>query len=189
MASHRIARAAVCLIILAIALTSLFPASATAVAYEALPAGTFGAPGPTVYGDDRFKVSINTAMEKLQAEYPEDYLRVSSWISEIRPTDTYTQIDNHGICYIDPADATANPYWLAGVLVHEAQHTYDDSVYFSNHPYTARESEARALEVQAAYLGSVNSWTEDQVQSWVDGYLAQNYWETIPVKYGDSPLK
>lgn len=189
MASFRIVRAATCLAILALIFTSLFPASATAVAYEALPVGSFGSPGPTMYGDGQFKASIADAMDYLKTEYPDDYGRVAYWISEIRPTDTYTRIDNHGICYIDPDDAKASRYWLAGVLIHEAQHTYDDNVYFSDRPYTARESEARALDVQAAYLGSVNGWTEEQVQNWIDGYLALNYWETIPVKYGDSPLK
>jgi len=183
--SLRVPAAIVCCTVLLIAATTLFFVSSTAVAYEtSFP--NAGATGPTVYGDSQFTNNLETAMGYLYQEYPADYASVNRWISEVHPTDTYTRIDNNGICYINEKDIDASRYWLAGVLIHEAQHTEDDHTYFLNHTYTARESEARALEAQGAYLGSVNHWNSDEIQSWVDGYLATDYWETIPAKYGEN---
>lgn len=188
MLGKRVLRAVVCCILLLSATLYGFTGAASAIAYEASP-GALKIGNTAVYGDTQFQSEISTALDYLRTEYPADYASVTRWIAEIRQTDTYTRIDNNGICYVDPGDANASLYWLAGVFVHEAKHTEDDNGYFLTHTYTARESEARALQVQAEYLGSVNGWTDAQGQNWVEGYLSTNYWETIPVKYGDQPLK
>ena len=182
----RLPGAIVCCAIFVIVATTLLFSSTSAIAYESFPPHA-KTTGPAIYGNDHFVNNIELAMGYLYQEYPDNYTSVNRWISEIHSTDTYTRIDNNGICYINDKDIDASRYWLAGVLIHEAQHTEDDHTYFLNHTYTARESEARALEAQGAYLGSVNRWTKDQVQNWVDGYLATDYWETIPAKYGESP--
>ena len=189
MTGFRVLRAIVCFTLLLTVATYGLAGTVSAIAYEAVPESSLGTIGPVVYGDSLFKDNVAYSMDYLRQAYPDNFGHVAYWIAEIRPTDTYTRIDNNGICYINEKDADASFYWLAGVLIHEAQHTQDDNTYFLTHPYTARESEARALEVQATYLGSVDHWTNEQVQSWVDGYLGTNYWETIPVKYGDSPLQ
>jgi len=59
----------------------------------------------------------------------------------------------------------------------------DDHGYFVDNPYSDRESEQRALTSQASYLGSVNGWTQQQDDDWVNGWLAKQYWVTIPQKY------
>jgi len=171
------------------AATYAFTGTVSAIAYQSVPSESFGKVSPVISGDSTFKENVGISLAYLQQDYPDNYSHVIYWISEIRPTDTYTRINNNGVCYINENDANASYYWLAGVLIHEAQHTQDDNTYFLSHSYTARESEARALEVQATYLGSVNSWTNDQIQNWIDGYFSTNYWETIPVKYGDAPLQ
>jgi hypothetical protein len=140
--------------------------------------------GAVVYGDDAFKGKMQQALDYLKADYPADYDNVTFWLSEVRPTDTYTRVNTSGICFINGSDADASYYWLAGVLIHEAQHVADDRIYFVDHPYTDRETEQRALTVQASYLRSVSGWTEEQSGSWVDGWLAKEYWATIPAKYG-----
>jgi hypothetical protein len=127
---------------------------------------------------------VQQALDYLKADYPADYANVTFWLSEIRPTDTYTRVNTSGVCFLNDADAEASFYWLAGVLIHEAQHVADDDVYFVDHTYSDRESEQRALTVQADYLGAINSWTQEQSGSWIDGWLAKEYWKTIPEKYG-----
>lgn len=189
MTGFRVLRAFVCCALILLVATYVLSGTVSAIAYQSAPSESFGKVSPVISGDSMFKENVGISLAYLQRDYPDNYAHVIYWISEIRPTDTYTRIDNNGICYINANDADASHYWLAGVLIHEAQHTEDDNTYFLSHSYTARESEARALEVQAAYLGSVESWTGAQIQSWVDGYLGTNYWETIPVKYGDAPLK
>jgi hypothetical protein len=139
--------------------------------------------GAVATGDNVFNGNVQKALDYLKADYPADYASVTFWLSEVRPTDTYTRVNTQGICYINDADADDSFYWLAGVLIHEAQHVADDDLYFVDNPYSDRESEQRALTVQAAYLGSVNSWTPTQADSWVDGWLAKQYWVTIPAKY------
>ncbi|HMK46500.1 MAG TPA: hypothetical protein VK436_07715 [Methanocella sp.] len=183
--SLRLPGAILCCIIFVTAATTILFVSSSAIAYEAY-APNAKSIDTVIYGDGHFVNNIELAMGYLDQEYPAEYTLVNRWISEIHPTDTYTRIDNNGICYINDKDIDASCYWLAGVLIHEAQHTEDDHTYFLNHTYTAKESEARALEAQGAYLGSVNHWTPVQIQSWVDGYLATDYWETIPAKYGES---
>jgi hypothetical protein len=137
-----------------------------------------------VYGDDAFNGNVQQALDYLEAEHPSDHANVIFWLSEIRPTDTYTRVNSSGVCFLNDADAEASFYWLASVLIHEAQHVADDDVYFVDHTYSDRESEQRALTVQAAYLGAINSWTPEQSGSWIDGWLAKEYWKTIPEKYG-----
>lgn len=140
--------------------------------------------GAVPQGDATFNGNVQQALDYLKTAYPADYENVIFWLSEVRPTDTYTRVSKNGVCYINGADADASYYWLAGVLIHEAQHVADDDIYFVDNPYSDRESEHRALDVQGAYLGSVNSWTPDQTNSWIDGWLAKQYWVTIPEKYG-----
>ena len=188
MTGIRILGVIICCTLLLLAVTYAFTGTVSAIAYQSAPVESFGKLSPVLSGDSMFKENVVKSLAYLQQDYPDNYSHVIYWIAEIKPTDTYTRIDNNGICYINEKDADASYYWLAGVLVHEAQHTQDDNSYFLSHSYTARESEARALEVQATYLGSVDHWTKEQVQSWIDGYLGTNYWETIPVKYGDAPL-
>jgi hypothetical protein len=139
---------------------------------------------PVIYGDTMFKSNTQKALDYLEASYPGDYNNVVAWLSEIRPTDTYTRVNNEGICYINGNDANASYYWLAGVLIHEAQHVNDDAIYFVDNQYTPEESEHRALISQATYLEDISGWTQAQADSWVDGWMAKRYWETIPEKYG-----
>lgn len=141
---------------------------------------------PAVYedaGDPHFKSNVDQAMSCLKESYPEYYLSVSYWIKEIRPTDTYTRINNHGICYINKNDSRASHYWLAGVLIHEARHVEDDNTYFLHHDYSPEISEKSALTVQAEFLGSLNGWTDEQEQNWINKHFMTRYWETIPAKY------
>jgi hypothetical protein len=137
-----------------------------------------------VYGDGQFQGNVQHALDYLKADYPADYANVTFWLAEIHPTDTFTRVNTSGICFINGADADASFYWLAGVLIHEAQHVADDDVYFVDNAYSDRESEHRALNSQVSYLGSVNGWTQEQCNSWVDGWLAKEYWKTILEKYG-----
>ena len=139
--------------------------------------------GPAVGGDPRFAGNVQAALDYLKANYPSDYAKVTFWLSDVNPTDTFTRVDSGGHCYINGADGDASFYWLAGVLIHEAQHVQDDATYFVDHPYSAEESEHRALLSQVAYLGSINSWTQQQDDYWVDGWLAKKYWITIPEQY------
>jgi hypothetical protein len=141
--------------------------------------------GAVVHGDPAFTGNMQQALDYLKADYPADYDNVTFWLAEILPTDTYTRVNTSGICFINGNDANASYYWLAGVLIHVAQHVADDDIYFVDHPYSARESEHRALDAQGAYLGSVSSWTPEQTNSWIDGWLAKEYWVTIPEKYGE----
>jgi hypothetical protein len=159
---------------------SVFVVSAVAQTNPATPVNH----GAVVYGDDAFKASMQQALDYLNANYPADYESVTFWLSEVWPTDTYTRVNTSGICFINAADADASYYWLAGVLIHEAQHVADDRIYFVDSPYSDWESEQRALTVQATYLSSVNGWTKVQTDSWIDGWLAKQYWVTIPEKYG-----
>lgn len=163
-----------------VTLLSVAIAGATAQTYSASQLH----PGevPEVYGDPEFKATVQAALDYLRLNYPGDYDNVTFWLSEVRPTDTYTRVNSYGICYLNAADC-GNYFWTAGVLIHEAQHVQDDGTYFIEHPYTADESELRALTVQAAYLASINGWTDDQESEWVDGWFARRYWETIPGKY------
>jgi len=140
-------------------------------------------PLPAIYGDEAFKSNVQQALDYLATNYPADYEIVVSWLDEIRPTDTYTRVNSAGICHLNADDSYASYYGLAGVLIHEAQHVNDDAIYFVDNPYTADESEHRALNIQAAYLGVVNDWTQEQADEWVDGWMAKRYWETIPEKY------
>ncbi|HEY3274049.1 MAG TPA: hypothetical protein VGJ92_09815 [Methanocella sp.] len=139
--------------------------------------------GAAVYGDARFQSNMEQALDYLQTAYPADYDNVTFWLAEIRPTDTYTRVNTSGVCFINGNDSNASHYWLASVLIHEAQHVADDDVYFVDNPYSDRESERRALDAQGAYLESVSSWTPEQTNSWIDGWLAKEYWVTIPEKY------
>jgi hypothetical protein len=139
--------------------------------------------GAVANGDAAFNGNVQQALDYLKADYPADYANVTFWLSDVFPTDTYTRVNTSGICYVNGADADASYYWLASVLIHEAQHVADDRIYFVDHPYSDRESEQRALEAQVAYLGPVNSWTQAQSDSWVNGWLAKEYWVTIPEKY------
>jgi|AGTN01.2.fsa_nt_gi hypothetical protein len=163
-----------------VTLLSLIVVNAVAQTNPATPVNR----GAVVYGDDSFRGNVQQALDYLKTEYPADYANVTFWLAEILPTDTYTRVNTSGVCFLNGADADASFYWLAGVLIHEAQHVADDSIYFVGHPYSDRESELRALTVQAAYLGSVNDWTQAQTDSWIDGWLEKEYWETIPEKYG-----
>ncbi len=138
---------------------------------------------PEIYGDAAFQGKVQQAIGYLAANYPADYKSVVTWLEEIRPTDTYTRVNNAGVCYINGEDVDSSYYWLAGQLIHEAQHVNDDAVYFAAHPYTADESEHRAPDAQAVYLESVNGWTDAQASLWVTGWLTERYWETIPEKY------
>ncbi len=149
--------------------------------YQAVPVRTGDT--PTVFGDAAFQGSVQKAMDYLKAEYPADYANVNLWLVEIRPTDTYTRVDSYGACYVNGNDSGASTYWLAGVLIHEAQHAADDHGYFVDHPYSDRASEQRALTSQVNYLGSVSGWTQQQDDDWVNGWLAKQYWVTIPAKY------
>lgn len=159
---------------------SVLVVSAVAQTNPATPVGT----GAVVYGDAMFKGNVQQALDYLKTDYPADYANVTFWLAEIHPTDTYTRVNTSGICFVNGNDSTASFYWLAGVLVHEAQHVADDDIYFVDHAYSDRESEHRALDAQGAYLGSVSSWTPTQTQSWIDGWMAKEYWVTIPKKYG-----
>lgn len=136
-----------------------------------------------IYGDQRFKDNIQASLDYLKTNYPADYNNVTFWLAEIRPTDTYTRVNNYGTCYINGPDADASFYWLASVLIHEAQHVQDDDTYFIDNAYSDQESEHRALISQAIYLKSVSNWTQEQTDSWIDGWLQKKYWETIPKKY------
>ncbi len=175
--AFRYAKIAVIIIVLAVLVVSV-----EARTYQGKPMHEGAL--PEVSGDQAFTGNIQQALSYLEASYPEDYNNVVSWLSEIRPTDTYTRVNNEGVCYINGNDANASYYWLAGVLIHEAQHVNDDAIYFVDNPYTADESEHRALISQAAYLEGINGWTQAQADSWIDGWLAKRYWETIPEKYG-----
>ena len=155
--------------------------STVAQTYPATPARNGDA--PTVYGDAAFQGKVQQALDAMKADYPDDYHSATFWLSEIRPTDTFTRVNNGGICYINGNDADSSFYWLAGVLIHEAQHVADDDIYFVDHPYSDEASEQRALTVQAAYLESINGWTHAQTDLWVSGWLAKSYWVTIPAKY------
>ena len=156
----------------------------TARTYQATPFH----PGalPDIYGDETFQGNVQQALDYLQASYPDDYHNVTFWLSEIRPTDTYTRVDSYGVCHIDVTDQQASYYWLASVLIHEAQHVADDHVYFVDHAYTADQSEYRALVAQASYLAAINDWTSEQKYYWVNGWMSKKYWETIPAEYGEA---
>jgi hypothetical protein len=164
-----------------VTLLSVLVVSTVAQTYQA----TLINRGAVMYGDTAFNGNVQKALDYLKADYPADYENVTFWLSEVRPTDTYTRVNTSGVCFINGNDADASYYWLAGVLIHEAQHVADDDIYFVDNPYSDRESEHRALDVQGAYLGSVNSWTPEQTNSWIDGWLAKEYWVTIPEMYGE----
>ena len=172
----RYAKIATIIIVLAVLAVSV-----EAQTYQGMPVHESAL--PEISGDQAFTGNIQQALDYLEASYPADYDNVVFWLSEIRPTDTYTRVNREGICYINGDDASASYYWLAGVLIHEAQHVTDDAIYFVDHQYTADESEHRALISQAAYLEGVNGWTQAQADEWIDGWLAKRYWETIPEKY------
>ncbi len=155
--------------------------STVAQTNPAMPLGT----GAVLYGDDAFKANVQQALDYLKADYPADYANVTFWLAEVRPTDTYTRVNTRGICYLNDADAESSYLWLASVLIHEAQHVADDDIYFVDNPYSDRESEQRALTVQATNLASENGWTQEQSNAWIDGWLAKEYWKTIPEKYGN----
>jgi hypothetical protein len=155
---------------------------ATAQTYPARPMHPDSLPAIT--GDQAFKGNIQQALDYLEVNYPDDYKNVTFWLTEIHPTDTYTRVNNYGVCYVNGNDADASFYWLAGVLIHEAQHVADDDTYFVDNEYTPAESEHRALTMQASYLAAINSWTQAQADYWINGWMEKEYWETIPKKYG-----
>jgi hypothetical protein len=143
--------------------------------------------GPVIYEDNDpfFKQNVELSLDYLKMNYPENYTAVNKWIREIRPTDKYTCINNHGICLIDKDDQGASYIWLAGVLIHEAKHTEDDNTYFLTNSYSAEESERRAIEFQADYLGSVNGWDDYQVKAWAESNIKDKYWVTIPAGFNE----
>lgn len=162
-----------------VAVLSVLVVSAIAQTYPATPVRR----GAVAYGDETFRGNVQQALDHLKADYPADYANVTFWLAEIHPTDTFTRVNKSGICFISDADADGSFYWLASVLIHEAQHVADDNIYFVDNPYSDRVSEARALTAQAAYLGAASGWTQEQSVSWIDDWLAKVYWETIPEKY------
>lgn len=138
---------------------------------------------PVIFGEDHFRENVMIALEYLENNDPDAYLSVIYWIDDIHPTDTYTRVNNFGTCYLNSNDFDANPIWLAGVLIHEAKHVEDDNSYFLRNAYSDRESEQRALSSQVKFLAVENSWTGNEADNWVSGWLEKRYWETIPAKY------
>jgi hypothetical protein len=131
--------------------------------------------------DPWFAKNVNSALDYLDSNYPENYSDVTTWLGTIEPTDTYTRVTDSGVCYICQNDWDGNPIWLASVLIHEARHVEDD--HSARPPHDDAEAEERALTCQSVFLGSVNSWDAGQEKSWVDGYMKTRYWEIIPAKY------
>lgn len=141
---------------------------------------------PVIFDDDvnpGFKDNVNLALDYLRDHYPDNYTSVTRWLTEIRPTGTFTRVNNKGICYIDRDDANASYIWLAGVLIHEARHVEDDNTYFISAQYSPEESERRALYSQASFQASVNGWTGEETEDWAEEYLKTRYWETITASY------
>ncbi|MCD1294252.1 hypothetical protein CUJ83_04480 [Methanocella sp. CWC-04] len=141
---------------------------------------------PVIYGDEDFKSNVNFALEYLKNNYPDSYSSVNHWITEIRPTEKYTCINNLGICYVDEEDISASYVWLAGVLIHEAKHTGDDNTYFLDKEYSHEISERRAIYEQAAFLADANGWSEEDKIIWAESCLDSKFWITIPAEYGET---
>jgi hypothetical protein len=132
---------------------------------------------PVIHGDTGFQSRIHDALDYLEDRYPDNYRETAFWLTEVRPTDACTRVNGLGVCYISKKDASDQRVWLAGVLIHEAQHVEDDYTYFIEHPYTVEESELRALRSQSAFLASAYGWSPEQRESWIDYWMDNRYWE------------
>ena len=100
-----------------------------------------------IVGTPEFKKAMRDALELLKDKAPEDYRFVGMYTKKIvLENNTYPRA---GICsmttYI-PKIFKPDPYWWAGILRHEAQHS--KQMYSANDDVTITEPEAYEVELE-----------------------------------------